>query len=290
MWASIFIVSPVTTSQIQLLQSMLGGPGVTISNITYNGSSLPTVWNNIGTFTTGSTPTNLGITSGLILSTGGVSGAVGPNNSGSFGIALTPSTPDLGDSDLYALVGSSVSNLHDASVLEFDFIPATDTIKFRYVFGSEEYPEYITSYNDVFAFFISGPNPAGGLYNKKNIAILPTTNTNNDYVSIYNVNNGVTNTGPCKNCVYYINNIGDSSLQADAHTTVLTAWAHIVPCQKYHFKLAIADANDRILDSWVWLDAGTYYGGALAGQSTVCQGQQNFPLCFCRKRWSIHRR
>jgi len=55
----------------------------------------------------------------------------------------------------------------DASILEFDFIPQSDTLKFNYIFGSEEYPEYVNSgYNDVFGFFISGPGIAGPFYRR----------------------------------------------------------------------------------------------------------------------------
>jgi hypothetical protein len=52
----------------------------------------------------------------------------------------------------------SSADTYDATVLEFDFVPATDNISFNYVFGSEEYLEFVNAgYNDVFAFFISGP-------------------------------------------------------------------------------------------------------------------------------------
>ncbi len=268
------VVSPITASQLQLIQSMLGGPGAIISNVTYNGSGLPVVWNNIGTFSTGTTPTNLGITSGLILGTGGVSGAIGPNNTASNSLAVSPTTPDLSDSDLVAIAGSSIFALHDAAILEFDFKLVIDTFKVRYVFGSEEYPEFVPSYNDIFGFFVTGPNPAGGNYTKHNIALIPGTNSP---VSIYNVNNGPANAGPCVNCQYYINNAGGTSLQADGLTTVLTASCPVVPCATYHFKLAIADANDRVFDSWVWLEALPMPTGSgnLAGATTVCQGQQN---------------
>ncbi|MBK7946535.1 MAG: choice-of-anchor L domain-containing protein [Flavobacteriales bacterium] len=47
-------------------------------------------------------------------------------------------------------------------MLEFDFIPTGDTLRFRYVFGSEEYPNYTCgSVNDVFGFFLSGRASVG---------------------------------------------------------------------------------------------------------------------------------
>ncbi len=258
-----------TTLQQQLIQNMLGGVGTVVSNITYNGSGGAIVWNNIGTFTTGSSPTNLGLTSGLILGTGGVTGSIGPNNSTSTTVNIVPSTPDMSDSDLVALVPGS--GLHDAAVLEFDFKLITDTLKVRYIFGSEEYAEYVnSSYNDVFGFFVSGANPSGGTYNKHNIALVPDTTLP---ISINTINNGYNNAGPCKNCAYYVDNTGGTTIQADGFTTLLTAWCLVVPCQTYHFKIAIADRYDKSLDSWVWLDTSPSSTGSgnLTGASMVCK-------------------
>ncbi len=256
------IVTPATgLSPHQIVQNTLVGTGVTVTNVQYCGSLGSIIYNNIGSFTTGGTPTNLGLNSGLIMASGGVTGAVGPNNSSGFYIPVSPTTPDMSDPTLLSIVGSSVNSLHDAAILEFDFVPMSDTIKFRYVFGSDEYPEFVPSFNDVFAFFITGLNPTGPAYVNKNIALLPNSNT---YVSIYNVNNGSSNSGPCVNCQYYINNTGGSTIQADGLTTVLTAWARVVPCTQYHLKLVIADANDRILDSWVWLEANSFTSTAVS--------------------------
>ena len=80
------------------------------------------------------------MTNGIILSTGDVNVALGPNNSGSE--ELGGGNFGLGDSDLDILEGSGIGT-NDAAILEFDFIPTGDTVKFKYVFGSEEYPEYV---------------------------------------------------------------------------------------------------------------------------------------------------
>ena len=63
-----------------LVRNILLDDGVTVSNARFNGSSGVINCNNIGIFDTGSTPTNIGMRSGLILASGGVSVAVGPNN------------------------------------------------------------------------------------------------------------------------------------------------------------------------------------------------------------------
>jgi len=55
-----------------------------------------------------------------------------------------------GRSGLTVLAGIAT---FDAAVLNFDFIPDSDTVQFQYVFGSEEYNEFVGSpFNDVFGF------------------------------------------------------------------------------------------------------------------------------------------
>lgn len=231
----------------QMVQNILVGSGITVSNVTYTGSP-----NAIGSFTTGATPTNLGFPAGIIMASGNVVTAMGWNNAGGAGTAL--SMP--GDPLLNSLITTPT---YDAAVLQFDFVPLSDTIKFRYVFGSEEYPEFVnSSFNDVFGFFVSGGyDPITWVpFNNRNIAIIP--NTTSTPVSINNVNNGNANAGPCTNCAYYINNTGGASLQYDGITVVLTAWLKVVPCVTYHLKLAIADAGDGILDSGVFLEANSF--------------------------------
>jgi gliding motility-associated-like protein len=251
-------VSTAMTPQ-QLVQNVLVGTGVTVSNITYTGAT-----NSIGSFTTGATPTNLGFSSGIIMSSGLVNGTPAIGSAAS-NFASTQTLYPLGsDPDLQNLIPTYT--VYDAAVLEFDFVPLSDTIKFRYVFGSEEYPEYSgTSFNDVFGFFVSGPNPLGGNYTNFNIANIPGTNTP---VAINNVNNGTTNSGPCTNCAYYVNNSSGTSIVYDGFTTILTAWCRVVPCLTYHLKLAIGDAGDGIYDSGVFLEANSFSATTVSMQTT----------------------
>ena len=117
-----------------LVQNTLLGPGVTVTNISYSGSS-----QSIGSFTAGGT--NLGIASGIVMTSGTVvgnaSGPIGPNNSSNAGLDNGVG----GYPPLSALVGGN--STYNAAILEFDFVPFSDTVRFKYVFGSEEYPEYV---------------------------------------------------------------------------------------------------------------------------------------------------
>jgi len=225
----------------QLIQQVLIGNGVTVSNITFTGDVQA-----IGKFYNGAT-TNVGLQSGVIMTTGSALNAIGPNNS------TGKSTNNSGGSDpqLASLVTTTIN---DAAVFEFDFIPIADTVSFRYVFGSEEYEEYVnSSFNDVFGFFISGPNPAGGTYNNLNMAMIPGTN---NPVSINNVNQGL-------NTTYYFNNDNGITIQYDGMTVVLEAWTVVTPCVTYHFKAAIGDAGDGALDSGVFLEEGSFSTNAV---------------------------
>ncbi|MCF8464307.1 MAG: choice-of-anchor L domain-containing protein [Flavobacteriales bacterium] len=212
------------------MAQILAGPGITVSNATLTGSPLAG-----GSFN--GTASNIGMPSGVILCTGPVTIAPGPNNAAGAG----EDNSQLGNAQLNGLAGAATFN---AIVLEFDFVPLSNTIEFDYVFGSEEYPEFVNSgFNDAFAFFISGPGIAG----QQNIARVPGTALP---VTIDNINTG-------SNAQYYVNNAGGATVQYDGFTTVLTATSTVQACETYHLKLMIADGGDQYWDSGVFLAEGS---------------------------------
>jgi gliding motility-associated-like protein len=234
------------------VQNTLVGTGVTVNNVTFNGSGIA-----YGTFNGANS--NIGLPSGVIITTGSRSIAPGPNNIASAGV-------DNGVPGDLTLTAISGFDTYDASVLEFDFIPQSGQISFNYVFASEEYPEFVGQiYNDVFAFFITGPNPGGGNYNNSNIALIPGTSTP---VAINNVNQiSYTN--------YYVDNSGGPTVQYDGFTKPLTAQANVVPCETYHIKICIADAGDGIYDSAVFLEALSFSSSTNDVIATVTYGNNN---------------
>jgi len=244
--------NPPYNTATYLIDNVLLGGGIIVSNHSFIGDP-----NQIGFFN--GLNSNLGIDSGIVLSSGNVLDLVGPNASGSTSTGF--SLP--GDPTLDVVIAPDPTN--DAAVLEFDFTPTSDTISFKYVFGSEEYAEFVNQFNDAFGFFLSGPNPAGGMYVDENLAIVP--GTVNTPVTIDNVNNGTTNTGPCVNCAYYVDNGTGSAapqntditvIQFDAFTTPLTAVAAVNCGDTYHIKLVVADAVDVAYDSGIFLKAGSF--------------------------------
>ena len=254
-----------TMTPEQLVQNVLLGQGVTASNITYNGAPGTTLTEQVAGFD--ATAAQVGLPAGVILATGDADLAIGPNDEG--GATLGGGNIGQSDPDLATISGQ---NINDAAVLEFDFVPSGDTLKFRYVFGSDEYLEYVGSINDVFGFFLSGPGINGPYQNNaENIALIPGTTSP---VSINSVNDVM-------NPLYYIDN-GDgftppfntdvTVVQYDGITVVLEAVA-IVQCgQTYHIKLAIGDASDDILDSGVFLEAGSFQSNSIQVNVTTVTG------------------
>ena len=227
-----------------LVRNVLLDDGVTISNAKFNGSDRVIDCNSIGIFETGPTPTNIQMESGLIIASGGISVAVGPNNDE--GLSVPSNCPNYYDSDL-ASIASGPTN--DVAVLEFDFIPWDDNVTFNFVFGSEEYMEYVGTYfNDVFGFFVEGINPMGGYYDHQNMALIPGT------TEVVNINNVNLN----HNSDYYVDNSWGSTIQFDGFTTLIEVSFNVVPMSNYHIKMAICDVVDDMYDSGVFLEAHSF--------------------------------
>jgi gliding motility-associated-like protein len=224
----------------------LFGPGITVSNLTFQFCQP----NQTGQFN--GVNSNIGLDSGVVVSTGSLFTAPGPNTSGS--TSTTFSSNPVNYPPLSSIAGF---NVFDACVIEFDITPLCDTIGISYVFASEEYNEFVaSSFNDAFAFFISGPGfgPPPG----QNIALIPGSTIP---VTINNVNNGnspngIVPTGPCTNCGFFQDNTFGTTVEFDAFTVPMVASAQVTPCQTYHITLAIADVSDGSYDSGVFFEVG----------------------------------
>lgn len=222
----------------------------------------------VGTFSNGEN--SIGISSGIILSTGSVLNASGPNTQTNY---TTNFNNNNADPDLEQIIDNPVIPLMDVAILEFDFTPTSDYVTFEYVFASEEYCDFVnTLYNDVFGFFISGPGINGSFSNNaENIALVPGTA---DFVAINNINH-------LTNASYYIDNVplddpqvsscpggypnssgaAVNAIEFDGFTQVLTASSQVIPCETYHIKLVIGDVTDGQYDSAVFLGANSFEAG-----------------------------
>ncbi len=269
----------------QLVNNVLLGMGVTASNITINGNPVTAnaVQGNVASFT--NTNPTFPIGSGLLLTTGNAIAAQGPNSSTNFSNNLPATASVATDPHLNILAAGPVTN---GVVLEFDFIPTGDTLSFRYLFGSEEYPEWSPStFNDAFGFFLWGPGITGpyvlaGYPNGANIATIPGGTP----VTINNV-------GPTVNPTFYVNNMDgaayDSTIQYDGTTVLLTAAASVQCNQTYHIKLAISNVSDVAWDSGVFLEANSFSSNVVdvavatvSGDTTIIESCNFADIIFTR--------
>ncbi|HIP37365.1 MAG TPA: T9SS type B sorting domain-containing protein [Crocinitomix sp.] len=237
------LVTNTSMTPTQLVEDILVGNGVAVSNVAYTGDP-----DAIGSFD--GTACNIGLNNGIILTTGTVlgnsDGPLGPNNNGSAGVDNNQAGYDM----LSDIVNQDTYN---AAILEFDFIPQSDTIRFKYVFASEEYLEYVgEGVNDVFAFFISGPG-FSGVTNMAQIpgggGVVSIDNVNNASNSSYYIDNGDGSSSPQNSNNYYV--------QYDGFTIPIEAVAKVQCGETYHLKIAIADAGDGVWDSGIFLEANS---------------------------------
>lgn len=230
-----------------LVTNFMTSGGINVLNVTYNGDPQA-----VGYFT--GADTLIGLERGLILTTGSAAGltgsTVGADGTGSE-FASFLNTGGTFEPHLSAV---STGPLYNIAYYTITFQSYNDSIRFRYVFASEEYPEYsCTAFNDIFGFFLEGP----GYPSPVNIALIPGTNLP---VSINNIHPD----NPTFQCnaafeLYY--NANDSSSNQPAYDGVLdpfVAEAAVEPCGIYTMTIAIADVSDAIYDSGVFLEANSF--------------------------------
>lgn len=207
--ASAFDVNPTTDPSN--LQNSLFGSTSGLSNITVSVTGDP---NAIGLFSGANVPFN--INSGVVLSTGNVEDTVGPNSSTNQSTAFggIPGVEDLAQIDFTFDADATVNNLF-----------------FQYVFGSEEFPEFVNAgVNDSFQLLLNGVN----------LATLP----NGQLVNVDNL-------GPSPDLIS--NPSGNPDTQLDGYTRVLDFVGPLNQNASNTLSIQIQDVGDSILDSAVFI-------------------------------------
>jgi hypothetical protein len=272
------------------------GSGTAVSNVQFRGCLNISNRYQAGFFANaGTTEIEMGFTSGVVLSTGNTAdipltlgvnpGSVGQMSrnytSGTAGEIRSSNAAAGQDADIDNLI--TPENYYNGAVLEFDFIPLSNEVSFRYVFGSEEYDDQsggafainynCSGYNDKFAFLISGSGISGGqgyLNDALNIAQLP----NGSQVGINSVNNGFVgssggspNAGNCTSAnaawlsgspTLEFNGFIDGTELNGSTNALIASYSSLVPGQVYHIRLLLADAKDGAYDSVVYLESGSF--------------------------------
>ena len=255
---STLVFSQLTVSYVsadQAVQALLG-PGASYSNAIFNGVS-----QQLGQMS-GNTDPNFQITEGIVIGCSDAQEVV-PNF---LGTIVTPNVS--GDPDLLAVANSvppligqdfTVGSVNNIASLEFDFVAQGNSLNFSYIFGSDEYLTFVNSqYNDVFAFFLSGPGITGsysapGAFpgGSVNIAILPQS-TPPLPITISSVNNVL-------NAPYYVDNSTNTiPINLNGFTVKLAAQHDLLCGETYHIRMAIANGSDQALKSAVILEVGSF--------------------------------
>ncbi len=224
-----------------------------------------------------------GMDEGIIMSTGAVTDAVGPNASSPRSVNYVGINNTI-DSDASSLIPPNFCFAgpndppcySDVAILSFDFVPTTDTISFNYLFFSEEYCLALDGgfAADAFAFFLEGPGilPNG----RQNIARLPS----GEVVSSRTMNhvetpalfrdNSFNSFSPCTNNPN--DPIAQQQTAYDGFSVKLNVKAAVTPCERYTLKLMVLDALDANLDSGILLEAGSFTAGLIADPEPSVQG------------------
>ncbi|WP_343637288.1 choice-of-anchor L domain-containing protein [Fluviicola sp.] len=215
-----------------LITNIFGVQCQGVTNVTLQGTQ-----NQVARFENGM---SLGVNSGLVLSTGYPNLSSAPSSTFS---SVDMSMP--GDYDIiqYGNVATGTGSF-DAISVQFDFTPIiTDTIRFNYIFASEEYPEFSnTQYTDRFLFLVSeNAGPPVNIANVPGTTVPVEINSINQYI----------------NSQYYVDNasgLNSTNFVFDAYTVPLQAKFFAQVGSTYHIKLVISDVSDGIYDSAIFLD------------------------------------
>jgi len=235
---------------VNLVNNILLGDGLTASNITFKNPTSHSTSTASNLYKFKVTSGNFPLDSGVFIKTGG---------------------NVLGDPDLNSLASSlNLGTVTNGGILEFDFVAQGTELSFDYMFASSEYTGYTcSSFNDVFAFFLSGPGISGPYSNGAvNLATVPNSSPPIPIV-VNSINCGCVSdwSGKCtsinpnyvSDAQYWTNAYGNYGGEGfNGGTVVLTAASDLICGSTYHIKMAIANVADQGLQSGVYLKAKSF--------------------------------
>ncbi|HEY0091435.1 MAG TPA: choice-of-anchor L domain-containing protein, partial [Flavobacterium sp.] len=260
----------------QLVNNVLiNSPCVSATNVTWRTGTNFGSANGIGFFQ--NTNAAFPMQGGVILSTGNVHNAPGPNSA----LLNDGSALWTGDTDLEQTLGAAGISMvsTNATVLEFDFTPISSQFNFDFVFASEEYGNFQCQFSDAFAFLLTNVNTGV----TTNLAVVPNTNTP---ISVVTIRDFIYNSScNSQNQQYFGSYNGGSQAAGSAtnfngQTVMLNATSTLIPNTPYHIKLVIADRSDHQSDSAIFISSDSFNIGqdvlgldlTVANSSAICQG------------------
>lgn len=254
-------------SNNQLINDFINGTCTTVTNVQFNGHTFSDGMKSWGYFN--KQQSNFPFDEGIVLTTGKLSAAPGPN-SGT--LSDGPSSWN-GDNDLQNAV--NINNTYNATSLVFDFVPTSNTIRFDYIFASEQYLLNGTAsqcnYTDGFAFILTNIT-AGST--PQNLALVPGTNTPVTSSTI----RGAGGLCPAANAQYFASyNNMNAPIAYNGNTVPLTVETAVIPGNTYRIKMVIADQGNALYDSAVFLRANSFNASVDLGPNKLIAN--NTGLC-----------
>lgn len=238
-------VQDTFTAQQLVEDILINSPCANVSNFSVSGWDEFTSY---GYFSAGNS--DFPFENGVLLTTGKALSAIGPNNS----LLSEGSTSWLGDTDLEQAIGES--NTINATVLEFDFLPIANKIIFEYIFSSEQYFDYNNpnqcNFSDGFAFLLKEANTDDQY---QNLAVVPGTNIP---VKITTIRGEGTICQAANPQFFDAFNTNEHPTNYNGQTNILRAEALVNPGTLYHIKLVVADQQNPLFDSAIFLGGGSF--------------------------------
>ncbi|MGB1031562.1 MAG: choice-of-anchor L domain-containing protein [Flavobacteriales bacterium] len=250
------ITVDTTFTSDQLVQNLLLGTGIAINGVSSFGPN-----SHKGQMISSDTSLTA-LSSGVVIGTGPLNEIFPVGGDSWFGFeednsGLVSDMLQIAN-DVPEIIGEnfSLSSLYNLSGFEFDFIPYGEHLEFSYVFLSSEYEQFENyQYNDVFAYFISGPGIDGSYTNaSENIALVP------DYtpdlpITVSSINSFI-------NSAWYVPMPENGVIDSRGRTKKLTIeYNGLQIGETYHIVFAIADGSDAAFDSQVLLEEGSFSAG-----------------------------
>lgn len=299
------IVNPARDNTNPVSDSLvvpLAGFGISISNVQTNLRP-----NNRALASFRSLSPDFPIAKGLMMCTGAADTIAGQNSNQIISVQIPAQDTIDGLSEGRQMLNILLANRStstlvratDVATIKFDLVPAADSLRFRYIFSSEEYPNFVCSnFNDVFGFFIQGPGIEGDsmfigtpFEGYRNLAIIPGTNLP---VSINTVNSGQPGTGSPANCTFtpqgisqfVRNHIPDDPyynlIKLNGLTKLMEARTKVISCESYRMILVVSDVQDRSYDSNVFLERGSLQSGEYFKANLLTTAQLDDTITACQ--------
>ena len=263
-----YITVDETLTAQQLVEDILiNSSCASVSNISVSGGNFASGEKSWGFFSGNSS--TFPFQNGIILATGKISNAPGPNT------YLSDDGGNMGwDGDQDLNQALNLSNTFNATVLEFDFIPLGNTISFDFIFSSEQYllnpnPNQC-DFTDGFAFLLK--EVGSSVY--ENLAVVPNTNIP---IKVNTVRGRGTICPPANQAYFDAFNGIEHPTNYNGQTKVLTARGNVIPGNTYHIKLVIADEGNHRFDSAIFLGGGSFNLGVDLGEDR--NFANNNPVC-----------